>query len=115
MIELKDKPVKKNILALALLFVLAVSVVPKTYFHDLIADHKDVLACDHSCRTSSHLHHQGFNCHFDDLVVTAPYVFQPFEILFSIDNLYQELNSAYTSSLLHYGVFYKETRGPPFM
>jgi hypothetical protein len=113
LIELKNKPVKKNIVALALLFVLAVSVAPKTYFHDLIADHKDVLICDHSCRTSSHLHQQGFNCHFDDFVVTAPYVFQSCEILFSADNLYQDLNSGYTSSLLQYGIFYKDTRGPP--
>jgi hypothetical protein len=112
LIELKNKPVKKNSLALALLFVFAVSVVPKTYFHDLIADHKDILTCDHSCGTSSHLHPQRFNCHFDDLVVTAPYVFQSCEILFSVNNLH-ELNSAYPPSLLKYEIFYKETRGPP--
>lgn len=51
-----------------------ISIAPKTYFHDVLAHHKDTPACTHPYGATVCLHQEKFNCHFDNLVVAALYV-----------------------------------------
>lgn len=55
-----------------LLLIFSISVAPKAYFHDLIAHHKDYSNCN-DFHKNSVLHKEGYNCHFDDLVVSTPF------------------------------------------
>ncbi len=63
-----------------MLLVFSISVTPRVFFHDLAAHHKDVLTCNLS-HPSPALHVQGFNCHFDDLVVAVPFIIVPDQVL----------------------------------
>ena len=56
--------------------VLIFASAPKAYFHDLLADHKDVVTCCHPETASPCVHQEAFNCHYDHVVVTAPFLFQ---------------------------------------
>jgi hypothetical protein len=51
--------------------LLLISVAPKSFFHDLIANHKDDFSCAHKNTTC--LHELKKNCHFNDWVVNGPY------------------------------------------
>jgi hypothetical protein len=76
-ISLKHHSTIRRFISFFLLIVLAISVVPKAYFHDVIANHTDtVQVCTDNTR-SVHLHQNGMNCHFDQLVVTSLYHFSP--------------------------------------
>jgi hypothetical protein len=110
---LRQKKFIQKLITSVLLVLFIASITPKNYFHDLIADHKDVSYCDHPAKTSTHLHQQGYNCNFDDLVVTVPYLLTAKQILFLPDQLYTELNYPETSFSLQAATHYKETRGPP--
>jgi hypothetical protein len=55
------------------MLIFAISIMPKSYFHNWIAKHKDGSDCIQVHKTPA-LHHQSFNCHFEDLVVTTSYV-----------------------------------------
>jgi hypothetical protein len=109
---LKRKTAIQKTLAIVIIMVFAVSIAPKAWFHDLVADHQDLP----DCRQTHHskvLHHQGFNCHFDDVVVTAPFVAtgeQP--IVFIVIPPHKEETLTYTSPLQSLSQA-KEGRGPP--
>jgi hypothetical protein len=95
-----------------MLLLFAISIVPKAYFHDLIADHKDVSFCSEAHKTPC-AHKQGYNCHFDDLVVHQPFLFPekqsplPLTVYFKPD-----LTQFYQSSQQAF-FFHIESRGPP--
>ena len=70
------KPIIQQLTGFLLLLVFALSTAPKSYFHDLVADHHDdVLSCDLAHKTSV-LHKKAYHCDCDDLVVSTPFVFQ---------------------------------------
>jgi hypothetical protein len=110
---LKQQTLIQKIIAFVLLIVFAVSITPKTYFHDAIAHHKDVVSCHHPEPGSSCVHNQPFNCHFDDLVVRAPFVIESdqFAIIFPIE--YVNKQDAYLSSCSQSSASEKANRGPP--
>ncbi|HWJ25628.1 MAG TPA: hypothetical protein VNS32_03740 [Flavisolibacter sp.] len=107
----KNNTIRK-LLAIILLMLFAISAVPKAYFHDLIADHKDVSFCSEVHKTPC-AHKQGYNCHFDDLVVHQPFLLpddQPVARLRVFSSL--DLPQLYTSSTQAF-FFHTESRGPP--
>ena len=108
----QKKTIQKRI-AFLLLLVFMVSAAPKTYFHDVIANHKDVSYCTHLNETSACVHLKGFNCHFDNLVVTAPYVVQsnPFSLIVPVR--YIHLNTRYSFSYHSCFLSSADSRGPP--
>lgn len=63
----------QKFLAALLLSVVCLGMAPKAWFHELVAGHKDGIICEQSHNTAV-LHQQGFNCHFDDLVVASPFL-----------------------------------------
>jgi hypothetical protein len=70
------KPIIQQLTGFLLLLVFALSTAPKSYFHDLVADHHDeVISCDLAHKTSV-LHKKAYHCDCDDLVVSTPFVFQ---------------------------------------
>jgi hypothetical protein len=92
--------------------VFLISIAPKTYFHDLLANHKDFPACTQVHKTAV-LHSHGFNCHFDDLVVSAPFLLQ-IEQPIAFDNFYfEKKQSSFYSSFPQSFLQHKEKRGPP--
>lgn len=111
---MKQSPIIHKIIALALLFTFAISVAPKAWFHDIVANHKDVAACDERHNTTA-IHTQSSHCHFDDLVVTS--LFVPARLQsFTLHQLYfEKKQSAIYSSYSQFHVQHKESRGPPFL
>ena len=108
----QQTPIQK-LIAFVLLVVFTISIAPKLYFHDVIAHHRDTVVCHHSENTSSCVHSQPFHCHFDDLVVTAPFLTEAgqFSFLIAIKYLNKQplFNPFYTS--LSFSP--KAGRGPP--
>ena len=102
----------QKVRAVFLTLVLLVGIAPKAFFHEIVAHHKDVPTCNEEHK-SAVFHHQGYNCHFDDLVVTAPFLFiseQPIIFKqFHFEKKQQELYSFHLSSFSQH----KENRGPP--
>lgn len=93
--------------------VFAISATPKVYFHPFLARHNDVSFCKEANKAPTHLHRQGFNCHFDQLVVALPYIYQPASISVDAPALYSEKNAVYLQSYLHCVTTHTESRGPP--
>jgi hypothetical protein len=109
---LKQKKAIEKIVASFLLLLFTISIVPKIYFHNLIADHKDFSTCDEVHKTPV-LHVQGYNCHFDDLVVSASYLFQKEEPGLLINIVFEQKQPAFSSACLPSFSQHKENRGPP--
>ena len=78
----------------------------------MIADHRDGGSYSHNAKMPQ-LSQQGFNCHFDNLVVESPFV-PAFVIAMDYIRLPYSLQKEYLNpdfySLHH---FYAELRGPP--
>jgi len=70
----RRKPTIQKFLAGLLLVVFTISAIPQSFFHDLFAQHKDVVSCEHPGERAACVHQQGFQCGFSDLVVSAPYL-----------------------------------------
>jgi len=94
------------------MLVFFISSAPKAYFHDLVADHKDFSDCRQS-HHSTVLHQQGMNCHFDDLVVTSPFVSSIEQPVPSLNSYFEKRQSAFYSFLVSSFLQHKENRGPP--
>jgi len=109
---LRQNPTIQKFITVLMLLVFTISVAPRSFFHDLVADHRDIPGCsiDHKIQV---VHKQGFNCHFDDLVVSAPFVLQteshPAAVVFHVIKEKSLYYKSYSSSFL----LHKENRGPP--
>jgi len=110
---LKRKETIKRGIAFLLLLVFMVSMTPKSYLHDSIATHKDFTYCRHQHKVSACLHQQGFNCHFDNLVVTAPYI--AYSPLFSFHLAVPYISFIADNATAYYChfFFHTDSRGPP--
>ena len=113
-INLKERNTIQKFLAFFLLIVFAISSTPKIYFHDVIANHKDVVSfCDHPQKSKACLHQKGYDCEVNDLVVTTPYLILPVVNTFLIHSDYSDFNTGYLSSSSQNCLIHKESRGPP--
>jgi hypothetical protein len=110
---LKQQSVIQKWVAFLLLVVFAISVTPKAYFHEVIARHKDVSVCTHPPQAAHCIHKQGFNCHFDDLVVTAPFLLEKNNYSFDIIARYSNTSAVYKASFLACSLLQKKGRAPP--
>lgn len=100
-------------LALFLWVVFALSITPKPFFHDVLADHKDEQVCRDKDKSSPHFHKPASHCSFDDLVVSAPFLIVP--QAFAPEPLqraghFSELIPSFVCSLACQAT---ESRGPP--
>ncbi|MGN6165060.1 MAG: hypothetical protein ACTHOF_11035 [Flavisolibacter sp.] len=111
---MKQQAFIQKLLAFILLVVFAISTAPKAYFHDLVANHKDdIVNCTHLPTSAPCAHKQGFNCHFDDLVVTVPFLFQKTQISFCALLANADKQTVYLSSFSPYFFSHSTGRGPP--
>jgi hypothetical protein len=109
---LNKQTIIRKSLACVLLLLFVMSSLPKAYFHDLVADHVDMASCDQK-HSQAVLHKQSVNCHFDDLVVTIPFV-SPAIQDFEAANFHFEKKAAVAIACYHYSfIQHKENRGPP--
>lgn len=104
----------QKLYAFCFLLLFAISITPKIYFHDVVADHKDVPAtCTHSEKPKACLHQQGYNCELNDPVISSPYLSVSIlnwslpEIDFTISP------AASVVSFEQECLIHKESRGPP--
>jgi len=109
---LNKRTIIRKGIAFFLLLLFLTGSLPKAYFHDLVADHVDKVSCDQK-HTSAVLHKQSINCHFDDLVVTSPFVtpvVSEFEaaVLHFEKEQFTRFNSYQYSFVQH-----TDSRGPP--
>jgi len=112
---LKKTETIQSFIAFSLLVFFTISITPKIYFHDVIANHKDSFAsCNHPQKTKACLHQKAFHCQVNDLVVATPYLV--FEVPASslVQRIFIDFNSAYFSSFIQYCFIHKESRGPPW-
>jgi len=109
---LRQNSTIQKLITVVLLTVFTLGSAPKAFFHDLVADHKDGTSCNLSHSVAA-IHNQGFNCHFDDLVVSGPFVLQsePSTELFTI--FFEKKLSAFSFSYFDAFLQHKENRGPP--
>lgn len=109
---LKQATIIQKARAILLVLVLTVGITPKSFFHDLIANHKDYSDC-RQIHKSTAFHQQGFNCHFDDLVVTVPYLLVTEQPVVSVNFYFEKRQPSFYSSILSSFSQHKESRGPP--
>jgi len=102
-----------NTVVTGLLLLMLLSVMPKTYLHELFADHTDVTACNDSDIQGPCIHNQGDNCQQTDNVVPSSYLFT--DLFFSIDRGYEPVSKiVFCSSVLQNSHSAISDRGPPF-
>ena len=95
-----------------LLLVFLISTAPRTYFHDLFANHKDQAACSLSHKAAV-VHKLAINCHFDDLVVTAPFLQIQSNTLCLVSVYRQHRHAGLPAYNLPVYSSFVESRGPP--
>jgi hypothetical protein len=111
--------IKETIKKLAGLFLLIVFIVgssPQYFFHEILADHKDVsYQCNHPERNLAHFHQQGIDCKFSGLVVSGVYYFEFKPASFEPFQIPREYSEKYLSCYLESTHLAKANRGPPFV
>jgi len=112
--SLKSRTPIQKTLAIFLILVFALGTAPKSWFHDLVADHKDQPVCS-QVHHSKVLHQKAPNCHFDDLVVTTPFLSVSDLPTLSTRVRYIKMETVFYSSPLQSFSLHKENRGPPFL
>jgi hypothetical protein len=111
---LAQKEIIRKSISVLLLLLFLISIAPKAFFHDLVANHKDLPDC-RQVHQSTVLHQQTFNCHFDDLVATSPFVFSNEPIVIISAHYFIDKQASFYSSHLQAFFQHKESRGPPFV
>jgi hypothetical protein len=66
----------RKLTACLLLVLFCISMAPRAWFHDLLANHQDKPGCTLH-HTRAVFHQQELNCHFDDIVVHVPFLRTP--------------------------------------
>ena len=68
-----NKEISKLIAAL-LVLLLTLSITPKSFLHEMLADHKDAPSCNDVNLESPCIHKQGYSCQQSDVVVPNCYL-----------------------------------------
>jgi hypothetical protein len=110
---LNEKPTIQKIFFSLLLVVFTISFIPKAYFHEVLADHKDFVSCEHPGAKAACIHQQGFRCDVNDLVVTTPYVLSANGINFVHPPFGVILVTPLFSFVAQHHFLGTDSRGPP--
>ena len=110
---MRENKTIQNFIALVLLLVFSISAMPQSFFHDLLAGHKDSPACHEPTSTETHLHQRTFECHFDNLVVNVPYFGTEPQLTEAVTNFFTaHLAGLVQDQLVHRATSF-DSRGPP--
>jgi hypothetical protein len=104
----------RQVYAFFFLLLFTLSITPKIYFHDVVADHKDVITtCVHPEKPKACLHQQGYNCELNDPVISSPYLSVAIST-WSLPEIYFAISPAPSVvSIKQECLIHKESRGPP--
>ena len=98
--------------SLLLICTFAIGITPKSTFHDLIANHNDGCFDNHQFK-GTQLTKEGYNCHFDNLVVESPYIWQPQPLPSLITGFFSSNQPSFKVELFSDYPYFSELRGPP--
>jgi hypothetical protein len=71
----------KKFIPVLFLLIFALGNMPRQYFHEELASHRDsVTACNHAQNAMGCFHQVNFNCHYDNLVVNTVYEAESFNV-----------------------------------
>ena len=101
-----------NIVASGLLLLMVLSIMPKTFLHELFANHQDVEVCNDSKVQGPCIHKQGYSCQQSDLVVPSSYTCTDADLEKDFSFVIVEA-SACSSALLSNFHSSSSGRGPP--
>ncbi|MBX2922648.1 MAG: hypothetical protein KF746_10690 [Chitinophagaceae bacterium] len=95
-----------------MVLILAFSITPKKFLHDLVADHTDniTIAVNDG---HDHIDHRGFNCNCDNLVATSPFTEQHEGIQFHTPVRLNDYFPVYVSGIKSIIHSFFALRGPP--
>jgi hypothetical protein len=102
-----------RVYALGLLFLLVLSITPKSFLHEIFAHHSDVTACTDANVTGPCIHKQGYNCQQTDLVVPSLYEMCVVTITVQPPVGFSTSTELFSSSILQQSVSGISGRGPP--
>jgi len=91
------------------------SIMPKTYLHELFADHEDTSLCYDSPTTGPCIHQQGFNCQQAELVVPVSYVSSDNDFTLSERKFFIVASRIISFALLQVHICEDSDRGPPVL
>lgn len=95
-----------------MLILFAFSITPKQFLHDLVADHKDTIACRDDL-AAHHIHAAGFYCGCDNLVAESEFIGTHDVFEFSAPRVFIERQPAFTGNYHYTAAFFSALRGPP--
>ena len=109
---MKRQPLHIRLTALLLLAVFTLGSAPKSWFHDLLATHRDMVPCT-TVHHKAVMHQQGFSCHCQDLVVTSHFILWPdvIPVMVPVPRLQQK--SSLLQQVFAGAPFHSNYRGPP--
>jgi len=108
----KNKAILK-ITAALLVLLLMLSITPKLFLHEVLADHKDAPSCNDTNLEGPCIHKQGFNCQQSDLVVPTVYLINASTALVQSADFRVIQKFSYSSHLTKNIVSLSHERGPP--
>ena len=111
--SLKPGSIIQRWVALLLLLIFTVSATPEPFFHAALAGHEDKAACTEHSETDPHFHQQTFSCHFDQVVVTVPYLLERTGYELSVASHPQRPAPQYRCFYSGQYLAQYESRGPP--
>jgi hypothetical protein len=89
------------------------SITPKVFLHELLADHKDAPSCNDAKLYGPCIHKQGYSCQQSDLVVTKVYLVGQSQEVVRPPNFCFTANLSYSSPLTKNFVTHSQERAPP--
>lgn len=94
------------------MLVMAFSITPKKFLHDLVADHQDdiTIAINDG---HDHIDHHGFNCNCDNLVATSPFTEHTNNIQFYTPAFFGGYTAACSPDIKNITHPFFALRGPP--
>lgn len=102
----------KKLIAGLLLVVFTISVVPRKYFHDIIANHEDVAFKNSTSKEKSFTAYK-FNCGFVELVAVSPFLASDISVNQNDHFFFGIHNIEFSTALFKNTFDYFTHRGPP--
>jgi len=106
------QPHIQKLLSGVMLLLFAFSITSKRFLHDLVADHKDTIACQDNL-SAHHIHAAGFYCSCDDLVAESVYMSGGNAIELTVPAVFIEKTPAFSGNYHYISSFFSDLRGPP--
>ena len=113
-LKMTGNSIIRSLTGILLICTFAIGITPKSAFHELIASHNDGCFDNHQYKETQ-ITRQGFSCHFENLVVESPYIWQPQTINAPIIHFFTSFQSSLKVNWFSHHSYYSELRGPPYL